>query len=248
MLADQSLTRSLVRLVAPIVWRSDRKMASKLAGFAATEAGSALDMLKAAELCDDKKLRRLFFRHAMDEARHAKMFRAHSRLLGKESDLQESEYMRSSATRQNLYQELGLVRFLAFVYQAEKRGEAHFDSLRRHFAGHPSLEKLFEEIGKDERFHVAYSKSLLKRLQDSGREKEVKQAKRSIAVQTAWASWRRAGKRIGNVLSWCVLAITYVVVVPVFALVQRITDRGAAHGWQRRRLPEGSVSEMRRQS
>ena len=39
----------LLRITAPLVWRRDAKIAKKLDGFAATEAGSALDMLKAAD-------------------------------------------------------------------------------------------------------------------------------------------------------------------------------------------------------
>src|SRR5687768_13821574 len=81
MIADASFSslQILLRFVAPFVWRNERRVAAKLDGFASTEAGSALDMLKAAELTDDPKLRRLFFRHAMDEARHAQMFRLAAR-------------------------------------------------------------------------------------------------------------------------------------------------------------------------
>ena len=77
---SSSSLQLLLRLLAPFVWRNERKVAAKLDGFASTEAGSALDMLKAAELTDDPTLRRLFFRHAMDEAEHRRAEIAKRRL------------------------------------------------------------------------------------------------------------------------------------------------------------------------
>src|SRR5690348_15059907 len=60
-----------LRLVAPLVWRDQRRTARELDALAATKTGSALDLFKAAELCGDPELRGLFFGHALDEARHA---------------------------------------------------------------------------------------------------------------------------------------------------------------------------------
>ena len=74
MISTERALGFFIEALAPIIWRSPAKMAAKLEGFAATESGSALDMFKAAELTDDPRLRRLFFRHALDEARHARMF------------------------------------------------------------------------------------------------------------------------------------------------------------------------------
>src|SRR5687768_13966610 len=118
MIAADGSIRTLVRVAAPFVWRNEAKIAAKLEGFAATEAGSALDMLKAAELTPDPLLRRLFFRHAMDEARHAEMFRALARKIDPRPAHQMSEYALIHARRQNLYQTLGPLRFLAFVHLA----------------------------------------------------------------------------------------------------------------------------------
>src|SRR5215467_4041521 len=108
-----------VRFVAPFVWRSETKTTEKFRSFSATEGGSALDMLKAAELEKDPRRRKLFFRHALDEARHSNYFRDHARKIDPDTALQQSKYDLIHATRQNLYQNLSLIDFVAFVYLAE---------------------------------------------------------------------------------------------------------------------------------
>ena len=47
---------SLIRLSAPLTWRGPARTARRLEEFALTEAGSALDMLRAAELSGDLSL------------------------------------------------------------------------------------------------------------------------------------------------------------------------------------------------
>src|SRR5262245_38723329 len=102
-----------VRFVAPLVWRSETKTAAKFRSFSATEAGSALDMLKAAELEKDPRRRKLFFRHALDEARHSNYFRDQARSVDPNYTTVEGKYNLIHATRQNLYQNLCLAEFMA---------------------------------------------------------------------------------------------------------------------------------------
>jgi rubrerythrin len=221
----------LVRALAPLVWRSDARIAAKLEGFAATEAGSALDMLKAAELCEDRGLRRLFFRHAVDEARHAELFRAAARRLA--PGPRGSEYHLIHATRQNLFARFSLVRFVAFVNVAEERGEEHFRALAAHFEGRPELADLFARVGKDERFHVAYSRRLLQRFRREGRGREVALALAAVRVTRAWEAWRRSGRVLGDLASQLLLGVAYLVALPVFVILQRRGDPERA-GWHRR--------------
>jgi rubrerythrin len=249
MIAEASTLQVLVRFVAPFVWRNEEKIARKLDGFASTEAGSALDMLKAAELTDDPKLRRLFFRHAMDEARHAQMFRAAARRISSDSDTRGrhagSEYNLIHATRQNLFESMGLVRFIAFVYLAERRGELQFRALREHFADRPELAELFARIGKDEKFHVAYSKKLLRDWTKQGRGREVMQALWYVRLTRARDAWLRAGRILGDVLSRVCMSIIYLLVLPPFVILSRWRDP-AQRGWRARKLPT-SIAAARRQ-
>jgi rubrerythrin len=245
MIASAWSPRLVVRLVAPWVWRTPKRVAAKLEGFAATEAGSALDMLKAAELTEDPELRWLFFRHAMDEARHAQLFGEAARKLSGDVRPQRSEYNLIHATRQNLFERLGLVRFIAFVYLAERRGEAQFRGLQEHFADDPELQNLFARIGKDEKFHVAYSHRLLAEWRASGKGGEVRRALWTVRGKRALDAWRRSGRLLGDVLARVMLTLVYLVVLPLFVVVQRLAEPARA-GWKR---PKGraSLDSARRQ-
>src|ERR1700733_15229040 len=63
------------------VWGDAHRRAHKLLRFAETEADGGRDIARAAELTGDGQLRQLYLRHAMDELRHADMFRARGRSL-----------------------------------------------------------------------------------------------------------------------------------------------------------------------
>lgn len=233
---------SLIRLSAPLTWRGPTRTARRLEEFALTEAGSALDMLRAAELSGDRRLRRIFLRHALDEARHARMFRELARRIDPRAGRDLSEYAQIHGQRQDLFERLGPVAFLAFVHLAEKKGESHFRALSAHFRGRPELQQLFARIAKDERFHVQYSRHWLSRL-------EPRAARAMIASQarTAWTAWKRAGRALGDHAARAFLALVYVLVLPPFALAQRWADP-ERKGWKKPRRPRvDSIAAARRQ-
>ena len=82
----------LDRLLWPIHWlvfRDAHRRAHKLLRFAETEADGGRDLARAAELTQDALLRRLYLRHAIDEQRHADLFRRrarHARLAAQSAD------------------------------------------------------------------------------------------------------------------------------------------------------------------
>lgn len=217
---------ALARLAAPVAWRDDDRTAEKLEEFAATEAGSALDMLKAAELDDDPALRRLFFRHALDEARHARRFAEMARRI-RPRTVERSELVAMHARRHDLWATLGRTRFLAFVHLAESRGAAHFDALARHFADRPELAALFEEIAAEERFHVRYPLRQLVRREGS-RHRRVLHVARLESLRDAWL---RHGRVLGGALSVALMMVLYVLVTPVFAGLLRALERERP-GWK----------------
>src|ERR1700741_4447861 len=65
----------LLRPLYRAVWANPRRRARKLLEFAEVEADGGRDLVRAAELTRDPVLRRRFFAHAPDEARHAALFR-----------------------------------------------------------------------------------------------------------------------------------------------------------------------------
>jgi rubrerythrin len=246
MIATDNTYSLFIRLIAPFVWRKDRKVAAKFRGFSATEAGSALDMLKAAELEKDPRRRKLFFRHALDEARHSNYFRDHARSIDPDAASGQGKYDLIHATRQNLYQNLPLVDFMAFVYLAEKRGEAHFRSLQDHFKDRTEIHDLFERIGKDERFHIRYSKALLDEWVKAGRGSEVKWALRRIQLNRAWETWRRSGRKMGDFVSRLSLRVAYFIIVPPFSLMQRLLQPEQSEGWKAAEPTSATMEEMKR--
>jgi rubrerythrin len=235
-----------VRFVAPLVWRSETKTATKFRGFSATEAGSALDMLKAAELEKDPRRRKLFFRHALDEARHSNYFRDQARSVDPDFKSGGERYNLIHATRQNLYQNLCLTEFMAFVYLAEKRGESHFRTLVTHFKDRPAIHDMFARIVKDEQFHVRYSKRILDEWSREGRGSEVKAAIRKIQLNRAWGAWRRQGRRLGDLTSRLVLKVAYFIVVPPFSLMQYLLQRKQLPGWREAEQTTLNMQEIRR--
>lgn len=249
MIADVARLPRLLRFFAPLAWRNRRAIARKLMGFSHTEQGSALDMFRAAELTDDPRLRRLFYRHGLDEARHAQHFRAAAKAVGG-AEASAGHYGRLHAVRQDLYERLGLVPFVAFVWLSESRAKTQFDVLSDHFAAlsmregsdtevgaqADRLHRLFEEIGHDENFHASYAKQLLDEWREQGRADEVDKAIRRVRLDEAWMAWRRSGRRIGDVLVRVTFTLLFLAVLPPFALVQRLVDRRSA-GW---RTPDAS--------
>lgn len=232
-----SVTESnlVLRLAAPIAWRSESRIAAKLMGFSATEHGSALDMMRAAELSSDADHRRLFFRHALDEHRHARRFAELARRIDPGARARSHE--RHHAEPQDLYRRLGPTRFLAFVHLSESQAERQFQTLARHFqasrhAHAPILYSLFSELAREEHVHVAYSRHLLERsFPETTRQHDVQRALRRERRALAWAAWKRAGFRIGDRLVALLMLILFIAVLPPFALIKRLTRKENA-GWQ----------------
>lgn len=251
MIADVAHFPRFLRAVAPLAWRSRALIARRLMGFSHTELGSALDMFRAAELVDDPRLRRLFYRHGLDEARHAQRFREVAHAIGG-PDAHAGHYGALHAVRQNLYERLGLMRFVAFVWLSESRAKAQFEALSEHFAATDphglgdTLHHLFEDIGRDEQFHASYSRALLDEWCSEGRADEVRRAIRRVRLDEAWMAWRRAGRRIGDLMVRVTLGALFLAVLPPFALIQRLVDHRRTAGWRSTEPPQRTLDDLRR--
>jgi len=235
MLVTQRQQPLMLRLAAPLAWRNPERIAAKLHGFAATELGSARDMMLAAEETRDAKLRRLFLRHALDEHRHSKMFAAAAQKVS--GGIRVRRYEAHHAEPQSLLQKWGVMRFVAFIHISESRAAAQFEVLAAHFSasqdeGHADLGRLFEAVLADEKFHCRYSEHLLQQWRDQGHEREVAKAIASVKRSLLWMAWRRSGRRIGDLLVSALMLTLYATVVPLFALVARVAERGDGAGWR----------------
>ncbi|MFN7146119.1 MAG: hypothetical protein ACK4YP_20270, partial [Myxococcota bacterium] len=116
-----------VRALAAAAWRAVflRRRDERFREFAETEAFGARDLAQAATVVADPWLRRQLLRHAQDEVRHASILeegtaRPAARGLG-------AAVLGDAAAETGLdVEQLGEVRFLAFVHLAEKRAVEEF--------------------------------------------------------------------------------------------------------------------------
>lgn len=222
------MLRTLVaRLFNPVVWRIPGHPARKLRSFALAEQGSMLDIKAAARLTDSLERRAAYVRHFLDESRHAQMFALRS------AELQIAEGRSPGgpiqADTEDLFRNLGEVRFLAFVHRGETRGRRQFEVYRDWFERHGDRKTsaMFATILKDERRHESYSWELLVEL--TGSELAAKHQLKRAAAWEAWRTWRRMGRFLAERLYSVLSIVLYLLLFP-FALWARLA-RPAKVGW-----------------
>src|SRR5450755_463741 len=81
--ADLSWVRALAWLGGEWSFRAPLRTARLLYGFARTEEQSQLELRDAARACPDERRRALYLRHALDEARHSRLFAEHAEELSR---------------------------------------------------------------------------------------------------------------------------------------------------------------------
>jgi hypothetical protein len=203
----------VARVTNWIVWRSPRRAARLLFSFAHAEAASRVDLIVAAQLAASTAHSALYLRHALDEARHAKLFSLRSAELRGKLGLPPLGFVRPDA--ENLFERLGEVGFLAFVHRGEQRGRRQFDSYRDHFAraGDERMRALFDAVLVDERRHEEYTGTLLRTV--AGGERAARRALRAAAAWEAWRSWRRAGRALAGGVYEAAMSVLYVALAPL---------------------------------
>jgi hypothetical protein len=181
-----------------------------LFGFARAEEQSQIELRLAAAVTPLARHKALYLRHALDEARHARVFwtiaRDRALVAGKGLPRPRSDVER-------LFERLGESRFLAFVHWGERRGRVQFETYARVLRKRGDLElaAAFENIVEDERRHERYTKALLGEL-DGAR------APRTFAWAVgfeAWRSFRRAGRSFAQLSYAVLMAVVFVVIAPM---------------------------------
>jgi len=220
-------------IVSSVIWRLPGKTSLKLAGFSHTEQGSGLDMLAATEETSRKEMRARYFRHALDELKHAGMFKNRARELAPKAKsrtsavLDDSEFITTHGINQSesLFQQLGELEFLAFVWVAEKRAVEQFDVYTDILKKDTVTVNLFNKIFGDETFHVSYSRAELDRYAAAGQAKDVKQAIARVKRRRLFEIWLRFSRVLGDVMSKLWLSILYLLVIGPSSIFARLTER-----------------------
>ncbi|HLQ38124.1 MAG TPA: hypothetical protein VK348_10000, partial [Planctomycetota bacterium] len=238
----------LRRLVGGALWRNPRRRVQRLLSFARTEAGGAADIAAAAADADSPELRQHLQRHAADERRHAALLRGRAQQLfdvgntaptsagadllpssgipaDAELSLTDHGFLPSARRR-----ELGELRYVAMLYLAECQAKADFELHVLHTAGRDeATAAVFRSILRDEEYHIAYTRALLRGWEQQGRAREVRAALREMRRARRHAALLRCLGPINRTSGRIVLAVVYATLFLPFGLLGRLGRHG--RGW-----------------
>src|SRR5437868_10853068 len=163
----------LDRIMRPIhrwVWGDADRRLRKLLAFAEVETDGGRDILRAAEVTPDPLLRRLYLEHAIDELHHGDLFRERgAALLRTRAARTQTLFNGNPLPGGHGLDDLSIEgepdhRLLAFLHVAEKAAAGRFAIYRDVVADDPPTREIFEEILRDEVFHMNYTYTQLARV------------------------------------------------------------------------------------
>ena len=220
-----------IKVSSLVSWRRVARRADLISRFAATERGSAYDMLAAIEATERREMRRKYLEHALDEARHARIFRQRALDLGvprHQAALVDVGYLSDHGiiAGETLFERMGEIEFLAFVFDAESRGLEQFTVYLGSSYTDSETRRALMEITKDEHFHKSYSRAALTKYDADNKEKVL----RTVVLRRYKEAWLRFGNIVGVFMSRIWLLLLYFFIVAPF----RILSKKEASGWHKR--------------
>jgi hypothetical protein len=237
------------RLLRPVhrwVWGDAHRRAHKLLRFAQTEADGGRALARAAELTHDALLRRLYLHHAMDEQRHADLFRKRGRAMlialpkrdaGAEANWLAHLVSSPLVTLTVTPGEHGLDdlrvesekddTLLAFLHLSERAAALRFAVYREVLEVDPETRDVFVDILRDEAFHMNYTHTQLKRVAPKRHGVRLWLAR----LHRAYKTYVRLSAAIASAMGAIILGLQYFVILPIFALVAKRAARREPEGW-----------------
>jgi hypothetical protein len=226
----------LDRILQPIhrwVWSDFDRRVRKLLLFSEVETDGGRDILRAAEVTSDPLLRRLYLEHAIDELHHGDLFRERGEaLLRTRATPVRTLFNASPLPGGHGLDDLRVEdetdpRLLAFLHVAEKSAAGRFAIYRDCVDDDPKTRAIFEEILRDEVFHMNYSYAQLGRISPESQRRHVWRARAS----RLWKRYVRVAVVVAALLSATILTILYFVVLPPFAWAAKRAERREKSGW-----------------
>ena len=226
------------------VWSDAGRRVRKLLAFADVETDGGRDILRAAEVTPDPLLRRLYLAHAIDELHHGVLFRERG-----------TELLRASGRRASLLfngnplpgghglDDVSVegeadARLLAFLHVAEKSAAGRFATYRELVTDDPATRAIFDEILRDEVFHMNYTYTQLARVSPRGYRRQIWMARAS----RLWKRYLRLAGALATAIGSTLLVVQYFLIVPVFALLARRAAKREPRGWAPMRRPTAPTS------
>ncbi len=228
---------TLDRVLTPVhrwIWRNPERRVQKLLRFSETEIDGGRDILRAAEVTADPLLRRLYMVHAVDEHRHGVLFRRRAAALLRSSASLEAPKFQAEwlAPGGHGLDDLEVDEetddtLLAFLHVAEKSAASRFTVFRDVLQSDPATRAVFEEILRDEMFHMNYTLSQLLRVSPARHRRQLWRAR----LSRLWKAYLRLATALAGLIGGLLLIIQYFVVLPPFAFLAKRAERREHHGW-----------------
>jgi rubrerythrin len=226
----------LDRLMRPVhqwVWGDSDRRLRKLLTFADVETDGGRDILRAAEVTQDPLLRRLYLEHAIDELRHGDLFRERgAALLRLRHRVRHALFDGNPLPGGHGLDDLRIDgepdhRLLAFLHVAEKAAAGRFAIYRELVDDDPQTRAIFEEILRDEVFHMNYTYTQLTRIAPHAYRRHVWHAR----AKRLWNRYLRVAAVIARALGSVFLTVMYFVLLPPFAWLAKRGARREPIGW-----------------
>jgi rubrerythrin len=222
-----------LRPVHQWVWGDVDRRIRKLLAFAEVETDGGRDIVRAAEVTPDPLLRRLYLAHAIDELRHGDLFRERgAALLRTRSARGDGLFNGTPLPGGHGLDDLDISgepdhRLLAFLHVAEKSAAGRFTIYRQVVDDDPQTKAIFEEILRDEVFHMNYTYTQLTRVSPDSYRREVWRAR----ATRLWKRYLRVAAAVANLFGAVILSIMYFVLLPPFAWLAKRAARREPIGW-----------------
>ena len=223
----------MLRPVHRWIWGDIDRRVRKLLTFAEVETDGGRDILRAAELTPDPLLRRLYLEHAIDELRHGDLFRRRgAALLQARSARAAGLFDGSPLPGGHGLEDLRIDgepdrRLLAFLHVAEKAAAGRFAIYREVVNDDPPTRAIFDEILRDEVFHMNYTYTQLTRVSPRSYRWQVWRARAS----RLWKRYLGAATALAGFIGAILLTIMYFILLPPFAWLAKRAARREPLGW-----------------
>jgi hypothetical protein len=228
------MRRILLRPLHRWVWLDTARRARKLLHFAETEAEGGRDLVRAAEVTPDPLLRRLFLFHARDEQRHAELFRRRGAALlhplaGSAGSGYRADWLAPGERGLDdlRIEELKDGPLLAFLHLSEKSAATDFGLYRDVLQRDPTTCAVFEEVLRDEAYHMTYTLSQLLRVSPARHRRLLWRARMS----RLWKGYLRLAIGLAGLISALILTMVYFTLLVPFAYLAQRAARRERSGW-----------------
>jgi hypothetical protein len=216
------------------IWNDAERRAHKLLRFGETETDGGRDLVRASEKTSDPLLRRLYLVHAIDEHRHGELFRRRGSALLRELSASskcgfQADWLAPSghgADDLNVEEEPDDA-LLAFLHLSEKAAAERFTVYRDVLQDDPPTHAIFEEILRDEVFHMNYTLVQLARISPQRHRWRIWRAR----LSRLWKGYLRLATALAGAIGGLILTIQYFVLLPPFAWLAKRAERREVPGW-----------------